>query len=138
MEQEDHCREMSEMWSIGDTQSIPTILDNSESKQHMENMDQKQCSGTTWNGKRCRRKRRKGFDTCCIHTSIEHTLSSKQMNTINMIDVHIEDIQGILYYVDNFENVYCTEDILAKKQNPKIVGRKVSSHTITFCFDDTT
>ena len=39
------------------------------------------------------------------------------------MDVSAEEINGIIYYIDEFENVYHTEDILEGKENPRIVGK---------------
>ena len=37
------------------------------------------------------------------------------------IEVIAEEIFGIVYYIDNENNVYKTEDILEGKKNPEIV-----------------
>jgi len=39
------------------------------------------------------------------------------------IEVFAKDIHGIIYYLDNFNNVYQTEDIINSKHNPKIIAK---------------
>jgi hypothetical protein len=43
-----------------------------------------------------------------------------EKQVINVVSV---DIQGIIYYIDKFNNVYITEDILEKKENPRILTK---------------
>jgi len=38
------------------------------------------------------------------------------------LDISSEDINGIIYHVDKFNNVYNTEDILKNVENPRVVG----------------
>jgi len=39
------------------------------------------------------------------------------------IDVVATNIMGIVYYIDKFNNVYKTEDILEGKTNPAIIAK---------------
>jgi hypothetical protein len=41
------------------------------------------------------------------------------------VQVVAVNVRGILYYVDAFQNVYKTEDILKRIDNPQIIGRAV-------------
>ena len=43
------------------------------------------------------------------------------MVTNKKVEVWIQEIQGIVYYVDANKNVYDPEDILANKVNPKVI-----------------
>ena len=38
------------------------------------------------------------------------------------VEIRAEDINGIIYHIDKFNNVYSTEDILKGVENPKIVA----------------
>jgi len=38
------------------------------------------------------------------------------------LEISSEDINGIIYHIDKFNNVYNTEDILKNVENPKIIG----------------
>jgi hypothetical protein len=39
------------------------------------------------------------------------------------VEVIAKEIDGIVYYVDEFKNVYKTEDILNEKENPQIIAK---------------
>ena len=39
------------------------------------------------------------------------------------IDVAATNIMGIVYYIDKFNNVYKTEDILEQKLDPEIIAK---------------
>ena len=41
----------------------------------------------------------------------------------SIMEVHIQEINGILYYIDKNNNVYKTEDILCNSQNPSITAK---------------
>ena len=39
------------------------------------------------------------------------------------VDVWIQEIKGIYYYIDKNNNVYSTEDIMGSKKNPAVVAK---------------
>ena len=39
------------------------------------------------------------------------------------INIWVQDIQGIQYYIDKFNNIYSTEDILANAKQPRVIGK---------------
>jgi hypothetical protein len=44
------------------------------------------------------------------------------------VEVFAEEIFGIVYYIDKFNNVYKTEDIVEGKQNPQIIAKYVKNN----------
>jgi hypothetical protein len=40
------------------------------------------------------------------------------------MDVEAYNIDGIIYYIDDKNNVYKTEDILSNKQDPEMIGKR--------------
>jgi hypothetical protein len=38
-------------------------------------------------------------------------------------EVWVEEIGGIMYYLDNNNNVYNAEDIMSNRTNPKIIAK---------------
>ena len=46
---------------------------------------------------------------------------------IQKVEVWAQDIQGIIYYIDNCNNVYQAEDIVINKMNPKIIAKYVKN-----------
>ena len=57
------------------------------------------------------------------HGIVELQTEAK-LNT-QKIEVWAQDIQGIVYYIDKFANVYQVEDIMFNKVNPKIIAKYV-------------
>ena len=43
------------------------------------------------------------------------------------IEVWAQDIKGIIYYIDNNNNVYQPDDIINNKFNPKIIAKYVKN-----------
>ena len=49
------------------------------------------------------------------------------LQTTQKLEVIAEEIKGIVYYIDKFNNVYKTEDILAERENPQIIAKCVKT-----------
>jgi hypothetical protein len=81
------------------------------------------CIATKSGGERCTRRRKDGCEFCGTHSkNILNDTEQKPEGSKNM-DVFAKEMEGIVYYVDTFQNVYRTEDILNEIHNPKIVAR---------------
>jgi len=84
------------------------------------------CNAKRANGEQCTRKRKDGYEFCGTHTkgipngSIQVDAS---IQNIRKIEVVVQDINGIAYYIDQENNIYRTEDILSNKQNPQIIAK---------------
>ena len=94
------------------------------------------CSAKRATGEQCTRRRKDGCEFCGTHSkgtpngqfqsgttesSSENGHSSSSQT--KKIEVYAEDINGIVYYLDKFNNVYSTEDVIKGVENPKIVGK---------------
>jgi hypothetical protein len=88
------------------------------------------CVAKRATNEQCTRRRKNESEYCGTHIKgtphgiIENECSStdKKQN-IQKIEVWAQDIQGIMYYIDNCNNVYKTEDIILNKVNPKIIAK---------------
>jgi len=85
-----------------------------------------QCCALRANGEQCTR-RRKGEDKFC-GTHVKGTPNGEikdnpPMKTHKKIQVWIQEIRGISYYIDNSNNIYDHHDIVNNKDNPKIIAR---------------
>jgi hypothetical protein len=86
------------------------------------------CCAKRANGEQCTRKRKDGYELCGTHIKgtpygkIDNLTDDTAINT-QKLDVWVQDIKGILYYIDNNNNIYQTEDILNNTVNPKVVGK---------------
>ena len=92
------------------------------------------CTAICVNGKPCMRNKCIGFELCSTHKKTIGTTNISQ-GTINPIEsnttcthtVHIEDIDGIAYFIDDSGNVFKPEDILEAKLRPSIIAKYIGS-----------
>jgi hypothetical protein len=90
--------------------------------------DLNRCNAKRASGEQCTRRRKEDCEFCGTHLKgVPHGLiiSQKTGETCMKMDVIAQEISGIVYYIDTFENVYKTEDILEGKENPQIVAKYV-------------
>jgi len=92
------------------------------------------CCAKRANGEQCTRRRKDENEYCGTHLKgTPHGIVSQfeeNKTNIQKIEVWAQDIQGIIYYIDNKFNVYQTEDILVNKLNPKIIAKYVKNGEI--------
>jgi hypothetical protein len=87
------------------------------------------CNAKRANGDQCTRKRRDDCEFCGTHyKGTPHGLITEneemgQDQNNQKMEVFVEEIGGIVYYIDRYKNVYKTEDILQAKDNPKIIAQ---------------
>ena len=82
-------------------------------------------------GEQCTRRRKEGSEYCGTHMKgtphgIMDTSDEPKVNTTK-VEVWVQDIQGIVYYIDKFNNVYDTADIIKNQVNPKIIAKYVKT-----------
>jgi endonuclease III len=58
-----------------------------------------------------------------VITDIRKTLASIEEDAKQNMEVVAEDIFGIVYYIDKYNNVYKTEDILKGVENPQVIAK---------------
>lgn len=88
------------------------------------------CQAKRANGEQCTRRRRKKQEGDCkfcgTHVKGQpHGVISENKNeaTFKKITVFAQDIKGIIYYLDNNNNVYDNQDIMDGVRNPKIIAK---------------
>ena len=85
------------------------------------------CLAKRADGMRCTRRKRDGCTFCGTHNKgTPHGIfeTEKESNIIpDKLEVWVEDINGIQYYIDANHNVYKHEDIMARSTNPKIIAK---------------
>jgi hypothetical protein len=87
------------------------------------------CCAKRATNEQCTRRKKEGFEYCGTHIKgtphgIMHNQEEAKVTT-QKIEVWVQDIQGIVYYIDKFNNVYQAEDIISNKMNPKIIAKYV-------------
>ena len=87
------------------------------------------CNAKRANGEQCTRRRKDSCDYCGTHVKgTPHgfiQINELVENTSHKLEVFAQNISGIIYYIDKYDNVYKTEDILEGKQNPAIIAKIV-------------
>jgi hypothetical protein len=90
------------------------------------------CNAKRANGEQCTRRRKVDCEFCGTHyKGTPHGLIQTSDDTNNVqekVDVFVEEIKGIVYYIDKYNNVYRTEDILEGKDNPEIIAKCVKQN----------
>jgi hypothetical protein len=89
------------------------------------------CCAKRANDEQCTRRRKDGSEYCGTHMKgTPHGIleaSDEPKVSTTKIDVWAQDIQGIVYYIDKFNNVYDTADIIKNQINPKIIAKYIKN-----------
>ncbi len=88
------------------------------------------CCAKRANGEQCTRRRRDTItEYCGTHLKgTPHGVCDVEEDTKpkgQKIEVWLQDIQGIVYYIDKSFNVYQPEDIMSGNVNPKVIAKYV-------------
>jgi hypothetical protein len=87
------------------------------------------CIAKRATGEQCTRKQKEGYEYCGTHVKgVPHGIVTtndeiQQENELVRSEVVAKDIHGIVYYIDTYNNVYKTEDILNQVKNPTIIAK---------------
>ena len=90
------------------------------------------CCAKRATNEQCTRRKKDGNEYCGTHMKgtphgiIENINEDVKVNT-QKVEVWAQDIKGIVYYIDKFNNVYQPEDIIVNKINPKIIAKYVKN-----------
>lgn len=86
------------------------------------------CVANRANGEQCTRRKQPECDYCGTHIKgTPHGKISNENNkekpTTSKIEVFVQEIKGINYYIDKNGNVYSTEDIISNSKTPSIIAK---------------
>jgi len=84
------------------------------------------CCAKRANGQQCTRRKKDDLQYCGTHSKgTPHGImnDSETVSSVTKVEVSAIDIKGIVYYLDNNNNVYDTEDIISNKKNPRIIAK---------------
>jgi hypothetical protein len=85
------------------------------------------CCAKRATGEQCTRRKKEGSEYCGTHMKgtphgIVDSSDEPKINT-QKVELWAQDIKGIVYYIDKYNNVYDTADIIKNKLNPKIIAK---------------
>jgi hypothetical protein len=90
------------------------------------------CCAKRASDEQCTRRRKEGSEFCGTHMKgtphgiVVENPDELKVNT-HKVEVWAQDIQGIIYYIDKFSNVYDTADIVMNRVNPKIIAKYIKT-----------
>ena len=93
------------------------------------------CCALRANHEQCTRRRKGDSKYCGTHIKgIPHgELSDSPVeNTITKKTVWGQDIMGIIYYIDDDNNVYDPQDIIKNKVNPQVIAKYIKNQDGTY------
>jgi hypothetical protein len=87
------------------------------------------CMAKRANSEQCTRRRKEGCQYCGTHSKGiphgEYHGNSSEMSQNKIIELTVQDINGIMYYVDSEDNVYNQSHVLSNKINPDCIGKRI-------------
>jgi hypothetical protein len=86
------------------------------------------CSAKLANNEQCTRRRKPDCEYCGTHykglpNGLMDPNDTNESSNKKTIDIYTEDIRGIIYYLDKYNNVYKVTDILEGVENPQIIAK---------------
>ena len=92
---------------------------------------QHRCHAKRANGEQCTRKKKVGCDYCGTHTKgapnsiMEDESNGNAANKVSQqsVNVWVQNIKGIEYFIDSNNNVYKHEDVIENSTNPQVIAK---------------
>ena len=90
---------------------------------------QQRCLAKRANGEQCTRKKKEGCDYCGTHTKgvpcsiMDQDQSDTPKPNQESINIWVQNIKGIEYFIDGSKNVYKHEDVINNSTNPRIIAK---------------
>lgn len=136
LEFNDHVKLAELMEYIYDFDRITLEKDDFIKRKRVKNSipELNRCVAKRANGEQCTRRRKDECEFCGTHYKgtphgLVQTIENENAAT-HKLEVFAEEVNGIVYYLDKYKNVYKTEDILVGKENPKIIAQWVKTNDI--------
>lgn len=93
------------------------------------------CNAKRANEERCTRRRKENSDFCGTHSKGQPhgvIVNDEVKNVTKKIVLRTQDIKGIIYYIDDFNNVYNSAEILSGSKKPNIIAKYVKNNDGSF------
>lgn len=114
---------------IYDYDSISFNKDDFQKRKRVKNMVplQIRCCARRANGEQCTRRKRPECEYCGTHEKgLPYGVIEKNMKDLTItkkLEVWIQDIKGINYYIDDNNNVYNHTDIMKGNKSPQVIAK---------------
>ena len=112
---------------VFDFENLTLTKDDFRKRKRVKNQvpQYERCTAKRANGEQCTRRRKDGACFCGTHIKgTPHGVidSDNETKTVTKIEVWVQEIKGINYYIDDSNNVYLPEDILSNSTSPRKIG----------------
>jgi hypothetical protein len=92
------------------------------------------CCAKRATGEQCTRRKKEGYEYCGTHIKgtphgicVNDTNNNSEKEDSKKIEVWVQEIKGISYYIDKNNNVYQTEDTYTNKSDPRVIAKYVKN-----------
>jgi len=89
------------------------------------------CCAKRATSEQCTRRKKEGSEFCGTHMKgTPHGILDEQEDakpSTQKVEVWAQDIQGIIYYIDKFGNVYEAEEVVQNSPNPSKIAKYVKT-----------
>ena len=113
---------------VFDFENLSLSKDDFKKRKRVKNQvpQYERCTARRANGEQCTRRKKDGVCFCGTHIKgTPHGVVDSECvsKTVKKIEVWVQDIKGINYYIDDSNNVYLPEDILQNSTAPRKIGK---------------
>ena len=116
---------------VYDYEKLKLVKEDFMKRKRVKNMVplQQRCLAKRANGEQCTRKKKEGCDYCGTHTKgvpcsiMDKNESDAPKPNQESINIWVQNIKGIEYFIDGSKNVYKHEDVINNSTNPRIIAK---------------
>ena len=127
---------------IFDFNTISLSKDDFQKRKRVKNSVpvQIRCCAKRANGEQCTRRKKNDGDYCGTHAKGtpygEIECNVCELPSVKKIDIWVQDIKGINYFIDAENNVYNHEDVLSNKKNPLKIAQYTKDKDDKYCIPE--
>ena len=126
---ENVCKQLTSF--VYEYEKLKLVKEDFMKRKRVKNMVpiQQRCLAKRANGEQCTRKKKEGCDYCGTHTKgvpcsiIDQDQSDTPKPNQESINIWVQNIKGIEYFIDGSKNVYKHEDVINNSTNPRIIAK---------------
>jgi hypothetical protein len=126
---ENVCKQLTSF--VYEYEKLKLVKEDFMKRKRVKNMVpiQQRCLAKRANGEQCTRKKKEGCDYCGTHTKgvpcniMDQDQSDAPKPNQESINIWVQNIKGIEYFIDGSKNVYKHEDVINNSTNPRIIAK---------------
>lgn len=126
---ENLCKQLTSF--VYEYEKLKLVKEDFMKRKRVKNMVpiQQRCLAKRANGEQCTRKKKEGCDYCGTHTKgvpcsiMDQDHSDTPKPNQESINIWVQNIKGIEYFIDGSKNIYKHEDVINNSTNPRIIAK---------------